>query len=111
MQQGDIIIVAYPFSSFLETKTRPAIIISNNNFHRGDNIIITPITTVINGPYRTRIFSEDLEEGELLRESSIHYSNVITVEKRLVFKKIAKVKSSAMGKIIEQVMNNFRTTQ
>ncbi|MDD3861748.1 MAG: type II toxin-antitoxin system PemK/MazF family toxin [Candidatus Gracilibacteria bacterium] len=108
MNQGDIVIADYPFSSLKQSKIRPAVIVSNERFNKGEDIILVPVTTVGDGQYRSKISTDALEEGYLTRESYIHYSNLFTMEKRLIMQKVAKLKPTLISDLIDNISKNFR---
>lgn len=107
MNQGDIVIADYPLSSLKQSKIRPAVVVSNGKFNAGEELILVPVTTGGEGLYRSKISTDDLEEGYLTRESYIHYSNLFTMEKRLIMQKVAKLKTSTLNQLIADVRNNF----
>ncbi|MFA7685354.1 MAG: type II toxin-antitoxin system PemK/MazF family toxin [Candidatus Gracilibacteria bacterium] len=107
MNQGDIVIADYPFSSLKQSKIRPAIVVSNGKFNTGEDLILVPVTTVGEGLHRSKISTDDLEEGYLTRESYIHYSNLFTMEKRLIMQKVASLKTPALSQLIADVRANF----
>jgi len=107
MDQGDIVITDYPFSSLKQSKIRPAIVVSNESFNKGEDVILVPVTTIGEGPCRSEISVNDLEDGFLTRTSYIHYSNMLTMEKRLIMQKVAKLKNHAVKQLVANIKTNF----
>lgn len=103
MQQGDIVIVNFPFTSLAETKIRPALIISNDKFNSGTNVILLAIFGKDN-IYSDELFDEDLLNGKLNKKSYIRFSNIFSFEKRLIIKRIGELKTEALERIRRKLM-------
>ena len=104
MNQGDKVIVNFPFTSLEQKKIRPALIISNEKFNRGTNVILLAIFGNWNA-YSEELLDEDLEEGKLNKKSYIRFSNIFSFEKRLLIGKIGSMTIKATermrGKLLE----------
>ncbi|MFA6917705.1 MAG: type II toxin-antitoxin system PemK/MazF family toxin, partial [Candidatus Gracilibacteria bacterium] len=83
MEQGDIVITNYPFSNLKQFKTRPALIISNNEHNQGDNRILVAISTK-GGSYAKKLDNGDLSEGELIQDSFVRYSRIMSMHTTLL---------------------------
>jgi mRNA interferase MazF len=47
IEQKEIYLVPFPFSDFSGKKVRPVLVLSNNKFNRGEDIIVCAITSKI----------------------------------------------------------------
>lgn len=104
MEQGDIVIINFPFTSLENSKIRPALVISNKNFHYAKNVLLLAISTQKGIPlYSTPLRMPDLEIGHLKKESYIKFSNILSIEKKLIIKKVAKLKSGKIREIHKQL--------
>jgi len=107
MEQGDIILVKFPFSNQAQYKIRPALIISNNKLNKKADIWACPITS--------KKLSEDiaikdsLTEGKLNKESYAKTTVITTLEKDLILKKIGKTNNQKTKQIIEKLIENIET--
>ena len=100
MQQGDIVIINFPFTSFENSKVRPAIVISNSHFNNGKNILLLAVSTKEGLPlYSEKLESKDLKEGKLNKMSYIRFSNILSIEKRLILRKVAELKEAKVKAI------------
>jgi mRNA interferase MazF len=101
INQGDLILLSYPFSNLEEKKLRPALIISNNLFNKtSSDCIMVPLTSVIkNESHSIIINSRDLEEGKLLKISRIKADKIFSIEKSLIKMKIGKVNKNTFEKV------------
>jgi len=93
MEQRDIILVEFPFSDLEHKKIRPAIIVSNTAYNQNSgDVLAVPLTTNLEiREYAFLITSQDLEKGELIRESKVKVDKIFSVEKKLVKLKIGKI--------------------
>lgn len=106
LKQRDLILISYPFSDLAGSKVRPAIIVSNNTHNKkSEDIIVVPLTTNIKiKDYSFILNLEDMEEGELLRESKVKVDRVFSVKKSLVKMKIGTVKKVIHDRILEELL-------
>lgn len=102
--QGDIVLVPFPFSDNSKTKLRPAIIISNSKVNGTKEIILAQITSTI----RRDGFSFLLEDKLLTRNlddyCEIRCHKLFTADKNIVVKKISSLKSDNCKKLIELIV-------
>ena len=103
VEQGDLILVRFPFSNMVDYKIRPALIVSNNKHNRNFDLWASPITSK-NG-LDCIALKNSLEEGKLDKESFVKTSVITNIEKDLVLKKIGKLNTEKTGLVIEQVIN------
>lgn len=48
LQKGDVVLVSYPYTDLITAKTRPAVVISSDNYHiEKPDIILSALTTNI----------------------------------------------------------------
>lgn len=102
-EQGDIVIVPFPFSDLSSIKKRPVLILSktqeNNIF---DDIITCGITSHLKRTkYSVLINNDNLEQGNIPKESSIKVDKLFTLNKNIIEKKVAKINPSTL-KIVKK---------
>lgn len=108
MKQGDIVIINFPFTSLEKSKVRPALVISNEKFNKGVNIILLAISTQKgNKRYCESLEQDDLNSGKLLKESYVRLSNILSLEKKLILKKVGTIKKSKVETVIRKFVNFF----
>lgn len=89
--QGDIIIVKFPFTDGSEFKKRPALGISNNKIGKSDDFLLVQITSKLNDDgLSISITNKDCLKPLPLK-SYIRPHKIFTVHKSLVISKISKV--------------------
>lgn len=104
MKQGDIVIINFPFTNFAESKIRPAVIISNETFNSGKNVILSAISTKQGSEiYSTTLKNSDLNTGQLNKDSYIKFSNILSIEKHLILKKVAELNEVKRNSIYKKI--------
>lgn len=104
----DIVIIEFPYSDYSGSKLRPVLVLSDSDFNKNQNdIIVCKITSSnFNDKYQIVISNEDLEKGNLkLERSWIGTNYILTIDKSLVSKKIAKISKNKF----EEVQNSIKT--
>ena len=105
-KQGEITIVPFPFTNLSSVKQRPVLILSNNNYNEENEDVITcGITSNLkDAPHSVLISKEELEKGWIPKTSRIKVDKIFTIHKLLVKKKIAKVSSSVLKEVKEELL-------
>ncbi len=109
INQKEIVLLPYPFSSLREKKVRPALIVSNNLFNKkSDDCIMVPLTAVIKDePYSVLINQRDLDLGKLIRPSRIRADKIFCVEKNLIKMKIGRVNNKILKSVKKEISKMF----
>ena len=107
--QKEIVLLPSPFSNLGETKVRPALVVSNNQFNKkSEDCIMVPLTTIIKDePYSVIINQEDLFSGKLLRQSRIRTDKIFSVQKNLIKMKIGILNDNIFDKVKKEIYNMF----
>ncbi|MBU1133915.1 MAG: type II toxin-antitoxin system PemK/MazF family toxin [Candidatus Omnitrophica bacterium] len=101
--QGDIILIPFPFTDFSTLKQRPAVIISSANFNNSHNDVIAMAITsqipkvISNEEYLLN--KEEIEMANLPKLSLVKVGKIITINKAIIHKKLGNLPSSAIEKI------------
>lgn len=93
MKQQEIVWVKIPFSDFSETKLRPALIVSNNDYNSeaGDIVICAITSNIQKADYSVQLSQKDLIEGNLPIESRIKADKIMQINKKLIMRTFAKI--------------------
>jgi mRNA interferase MazF len=94
-ENGDVILVPFPFSNLLATKRRPAVIISSNQYNSiSSDIVIIAVTSQTQKGFGIGECSiNDWQSAGLLKHSTIKPA-IATIEQNLVIKKLGKLTSN-----------------
>ncbi len=90
MKQGDIILVPFPFSDLSSTKTRPAVVVSNNEL-KGEDVIVVGMTSQAGGRYSLSLEDGDLEKGILPVKSYLRYNKVVSLQKSMMRRHVGRL--------------------
>ena len=103
INQGDILLVPFPFSDQSGRKVRPIIVLSNDEFneHSQDIIAVGITSNISKDIYSLSLDNKDLKEGKLITKCIIKVENILRLDKSLIIKKIGKVKEEKLDKIIK----------
>ena len=100
-EQGDIILIPFPYSDLTGVKKRPAIIVSNSNL-KGEDKICCLVTS--NNPSDGILISKNsFSEGTLPFKSWIKPHRIFTIDKRIIIKKLSKVKKDFYERIEDKI--------
>ncbi|HPD81893.1 MAG TPA: type II toxin-antitoxin system PemK/MazF family toxin [Candidatus Pacearchaeota archaeon] len=91
--QGDILIVPFPFSDLTSIRQRPVLVLSKKEYNeKCEDIITCGITSNIKeSSYSVLIENLNLSEGKIPIKSRIKVDKLFTLNKSIVIKKLAKV--------------------
>ena len=105
ISRGDVVLVAFPFSSGVGAKVRPALVIQNDrNNQRLKNTIVVAITSTTHRSHEaTQVLIEaatpEGRQAGLLFDSVVASDNIATVEQRLIRRKIGTLTSALMKQV------------
>ena len=106
MEQKGIVWIAVPYSNQTESKTRPALIVSNNEYNeKNRDILICVITSNLEKkPYAIFISQKDIVEGQLPIPSKIKADKIMQVEKSLLIKQFAKISNETFDRVTKEII-------
>jgi len=90
--QWEIVYIKFPFTDLSNYKLRPALIISNNNYNKKDNLMLIWIfwnEWIVD--FSLRLDENDLDSWKMLKQSFLRFQNIFSLDKNLVERKIWKV--------------------
>ena len=105
-KQGDIVLIPFPFTDLSTIKQRPAFIISSDSYNKiHADIIICAITSHIPAktePFDYKMTSDDIKHAGLPKESLIKLDKIVTIDKRLVRKKLGTLPLSTIKELLKR---------
>lgn len=108
--QGDLVVVKFPFTDLSDTKVRPGLIVSNNSVNGSGDYIIAMITNqTIRGQQGIQIKSSDLETSLLKNaEPFVYCKKTASLHKSIITKKISSITNREKKKLIlDTIKSNF----
>ena len=93
LNQGEIVLLPFPFSDLEESKIRPALIVSSNSVNsKSDDLLMVPLTNIIKKESHSILINQnDLYSGKLIKPSRIRADKIFCVTKELIVMKIGKL--------------------
>ena len=108
--QGDIVLVPFPFTDLSATKKRPAIIVSNKSVNNSDDVILAQITTQnVHGHLRVTINNNDVTVPFKPPHTSmnVYCKKIAVIHKSLIQKSITKLSGEKLKEILERISSMF----
>ena len=92
--QRDIVLIQFPFSDSLQSKVRPVIVMSNDNYNRKFNdFIAIPLTSNLEQrDHALIITNKEMESGNLVVDSQVKVDRIYSLEQGQIVKKIGRIK-------------------
>lgn len=103
-EQGEIVVVPFPFSDLSNIKQRPVLILSKDIANKtSDDVITCGITSNLkDAKYSVLIDNSDLKNGRIPAKSRIKIDKLFTLNKSIINKRIAKVNKITLSKVKEE---------
>jgi mRNA interferase MazF len=105
-QQGDIVIIPFPYDDLSGTKKRPVIIVSKDNFSK-EYFIVAKITSFLRGDTYEFVLEDDVLDTILPKQSAVRVNQVFTAHESLILKKVSRLKKTALIQLSEAIKANF----
>jgi len=96
-ERGDVVLLQFPFTTFVRGKQRPAVIVSTDIYNQaGDDVMAAAITGNLKAARRPGDYLlSSWRDAGLIKESLVK-SVLFTVEKSLIIRKLGKMKETDM---------------
>jgi mRNA interferase MazF len=106
---GEIVVLPFPYTDLSSSKLRPALVISDAEFNEaGPDVVVCAITSRLrNSSQSVLIGQEDLERGALPRPSRVKVANVVTIDKTIVRKRVARLKPAPFARVMREFESMF----
>lgn len=105
-QKGDIVLVPFPFTDLSSTKTRPAVVVSTQEFEKETGSIIVAMVTSIrhNTPFDSEL--KNWNEAHLLAPSWVR-AKLATIEPKLIRFQPGKLTQSDLEEVNRRIYSAF----
>ncbi len=100
-EQGDIVLIPFPYSDLTGSKLRPALILSNSTLNNTEDRICCLITS--HKPEQGISLDSKYLQGTLPFTSWVKAQRLFTIDIKIVKKKLCKIKASFYDSVLEQV--------
>lgn len=101
-EQGEIVLIPFPYSDLTGAKLRPALIISNKKLNNSQDRICCLVTS---NPTKEGIliYKDSFIEGKLPFKSWVKSHRIFTIHKDIIKKKLCKINIDLHNKILERI--------
>ncbi|MFH0737451.1 MAG: type II toxin-antitoxin system PemK/MazF family toxin [Candidatus Micrarchaeota archaeon] len=106
MRRRDVILARVFFSDSPESKVRPAVVLSDEEYHTGDYVLISPITTA-GDDYCLQINDEDIN-CPIEHGSGARYDMVFRLHMKYAVRAIGKVTVEFHSKLVENIISTLK---
>lgn len=105
IKQQDIVWIIFPYSDMQETKFRPAVVVSNNNYNKNNpDIVACAVTSKLRErEYSILLDKSNLASGNLPLKSRIRADKIMQIEKSLVAKSFAHLNDKTFDSLIREI--------
>lgn len=108
ISQGDIVLVPYPLTDLVNSKKRPAIVISNALINKSKDVVLAQITsTIVNDEFTFRL-DDTLVTKPLRTYCEIRCDNLFTAEKDLILQKISSLKPNVYSGVLNLIYSGIK---
>lgn len=109
--QGDVVLVNFPFTNGVGSKTRPALVISGLWYNRNrSDCILTAITSSIRLPIeqdQIHVTGKEVQEAGLAKESVILAGVVFTIERSLIIRRLGRINRAMLNEVHNHLKNLY----
>lgn len=105
--QGDILLARVYFSNLRNHKIRPVLVVSNDFVNKGEDVLVTKITTVRSKHHSTIGISKENVDFNLDKESEIRCQDLIKLHESFIIKKLGKLDEKSLNQALSKVKENF----
>ena len=111
-EQGDIVLVPFPFTDLTTVKKRPALVVSANWYNkRYRDVVLVAVTSrvpLILDELDYRITESDFKTGKLYKDSVVKLGKLFTIENSRVIRKVCDVRGPIMEEILDRLEGVYR---
>lgn len=106
-EQGEILIVPFPFSDLSSARQRPVLVLSKkeDNIHSEDIITCGITSNLKDSKYAVLINNENLQRGEIPKKSKIKINKLFTINQNIVIKSLARINLQTWQKVKKESMS------
>lgn len=107
VSQRDVVLIKFPFSDRKDSKPRPVIVISNDNYNKKfDDFIAIPMTSrLVSRDHTMLITNKEMEEGKLVVDSLVKIDKISSLHQELIIYHIGRIKKQTYNELKKSLLN------
>jgi len=104
-KQRDIILIPIPFTDLSAEKKRPVLVLSDDTYNKSssDILVVMVTSTRHRMPYDIAINKDDMDSGELPKQSYVRSDRVFSIAQKLIVKTYGCVTETFYQTVYESV--------
>ena len=104
-RQQDIVWVRFPYSDMKESKFRPAVVVSNDDYNKKNpDVVACAITSKLDGmDYSILMDESNISSGKMPLKSRIRADKIILIDKALVAKAFARLDNRTFDSLTYEI--------
>ncbi len=104
-KQREIVLMPFPYSDLSNTKRRPVLIVSNDDYNQNfQDVVVCVITSNLHkDAYSVELENDDLEIGVLPESSTVKAHKLFTVHQNKIIRKFSVVKVEYFEKVADKI--------
>lgn len=105
LEQGDLVLVPFPFTDLTSSKTRPALVLSGAGYNaRSRDVVVCGVTSnLAHAAHSVLVEQRDLARGRLAATSRVKVDKVATLQQALVRRKVGAVKPAVLARVLREL--------
>ncbi|MFO0840215.1 MAG: type II toxin-antitoxin system PemK/MazF family toxin [Phycisphaerae bacterium] len=112
MNCGDVVLVLYPFTDMTGSKVRPAIVVSNDAFNRGEDLVFVPVSSSpeANDPYVYPIPQQHraFRVSGLKTDSYVKFTKVMALSKIIIRRRLGSLDADTLRDLSLEISSLFQ---
>ena len=109
MKHADVCLVPFPFTDGSASKVRPVVVVSIDEFNRGDDVVVVPISSQpsLNDPYSVSVASSSpfFAATGLKTSSAIKWNKLMTISQKLLKRRLGRMHEDLMVQVSKQIVS------
>ncbi len=104
-KQREIVLVPFPYSDLSNTKQRPVLIVSNDDYNKKFHDVVVCVITSnqYNDAYSLALENKDLEIGVLPESSIVKTHKLFTIHQNKIIRKFSVVKTEYFSQVADKI--------
>ena len=105
MNQGELVLVKFPFSDLSAVKARPSLIVSNDKYNiSGQDVLLCAATSnPAEYEYGVKIGPADMVRGKLRAPSTIKADKLMLMDKARIIKLLGKISEEKFAQTVQKI--------
>lgn len=100
-EQGDVVLLPFPFSDLSSAKQRPVLVLSRGSYNRAspDFLVCAITSNLANAAHSVYVEDADMAEGTLPKPSRVKVDKVFAASQDLARRKVGRVSAEVVAQV------------